>query len=81
MSRLRLWAITLLVLAVAVPGFAQGTNGAIDGQSDGRAGPCPAGRVPSPPTNPETGLQRRARTSDATGRLSRSPASRSDATR
>jgi len=65
MSRFRLWAITLLVLAVAVPGFAQGTNGAIEGRvTDEQGLALPGGTVSA--QNTETGLQRSA-ISDSTG--------------
>ncbi|PYQ22160.1 MAG: hypothetical protein DMF81_13140, partial [Acidobacteria bacterium] len=65
MSRLRLWAITLLALATAAPGFAQGTTGTLEGKISDEQGLALPG-VSVTAQNTETGFQRSS-TSDATG--------------
>lgn len=66
MNRLRRWAtIAFLVLAAAVPGFAQGTTGAIEGQVVDEQGLALPG-VSVTITNTATGFTRNA-TTDATG--------------
>ena len=66
MNALRRTAMALLVLAVAaVPGFAQGTNGALEGQiNDEQGGALPGVSVTA--HNLATGLQRTVIT-DSTG--------------
>jgi outer membrane receptor protein involved in Fe transport len=65
MSRLRLWAIGLFVLAAAVPGFGQGTNGTLDGRVIDEQGLALPG-VAVTARNTATGFQR-STTSDSTG--------------
>ena len=65
MRTLRLWAVALFALSVAVPGFAQGTNGTLDGRVIDEQGLALPG-VAVTAQNTATGFQRSA-TSDSSG--------------
>jgi carboxypeptidase family protein/TonB-dependent receptor-like protein len=65
MSRFRLWAIALFVVAAAVPGFAQGTTGTLEGKVTDEQGLALPG-VAVTAQNTATGFQRSS-TSDTTG--------------
>ena len=70
MSRLRLWAIALVAVLAAAPGFAQGTTGTLAGSATDEQGLALPG-VAVTATNLSTGF---TRSDSCNARSARSPA-------